>query len=77
MLKFVCLNNVIQHFPIKKGLVTGIILSAASLGGAIFNFFSLKILNPLGKKPVDCIEQKSLTDCYFSQDISKNVPEML
>ena len=49
MLKFVCLNNVIQHFPIKKGLVTGIILSAASLGGAMLNVFSMKIVNPLGK----------------------------
>ena len=36
--------------------MTGIILSATSLGGAILNFFSLKIVNPLGKKPDICIK---------------------
>ena len=66
----------ISCYPDKKGLVTGLIVGCFAIGSFIFNLIATAIVNPLNKKPTLSKRINGVTEKFFEEDISKNVPKM-
>jgi hypothetical protein len=62
-----------EHFPEKRGLVTGIIESAYGLGSFIFSLISTALVNPDNAKPLIIVKDGDSSIHYFTSDIANNV----
>ena len=58
-----------KYFPLKKGMVSGIIVAGSGLGTFLFSMLAISKINPLNVAPND--------DGFFGNDISYNVPKFL
>lgn len=63
-----------EHFPERKGLISGIIIGSYGLGSLIYTLVAKRIANPDNLNPTIVID-KSLS--YFDERVAKNVPQML
>lgn len=62
-----------EFFPAKKGLVTGIIISAYGFGSFGFGLLAIDIVNPDHVNPsIQALDQK-----FYTEDIADNVPHMI
>ena len=66
----------ISCYPDKKGMVTGIIIACFAFGSFIFNFVATAVVNPENKKPSLSKTINGVTEKFFDEDVSKNVPKM-
>lgn len=58
-----------DHYPEKKGLISGIVLAGFGVGSFIFNIVSTLIVNP---KNLDTGKNG-----FYPQSVSKHVPSMI
>ena len=63
-----------QHFPKRKGLVTGMILSADGMGTFFYTLIAQNIVNPDNELPDVDSGQENLK--FFDKEISMRVPSM-
>jgi len=62
-----------EYFPHRKGLVTGIVISAYGFGAFGFGLIAVDIVNPTHANPtIQVLDQK-----FYTQDIADNVPHMI
>jgi len=62
-----------EYYPERKGLVTGLILSAYGGSTFFFSFLSTYLCNPTNEKPT--IKGDQIT--YFAPDVADRMPMML
>lgn len=62
-----------EHFPEKKGLITGIMVGSYGLGSFIYTQISTKIVNPLNE---DVYPTGHGDIKYFHENVSRRVPYM-
>ena len=66
-----------SHLPGRKGMVSGIIVSAVGFGAFIYGILSNRLVNP---DNVEIIEQdigNGIHEYYFPKEINDRVPHML
>eukprot|EP01017_Pseudomicrothorax_dubius_P010151 TRINITY_DN13594_c0_g1_i4.p1 TRINITY_DN13594_c0_g1~~TRINITY_DN13594_c0_g1_i4.p1 ORF type:complete len:298 (+),score=68.79 TRINITY_DN13594_c0_g1_i4:11-904(+) len=66
-----------NHFPKKRGLVSGSIIAGFGLSTFIFNFIALQIVNPDNQKPGKKVFSGENVEYYFQDEIASKVPSML
>ena len=64
-----------EFYPEKKGLVTGILMSAYGLGSFFYTLISTALVNPNSESPSVESGVKDLK--YFSKDIADRTPYMI
>ena len=64
-----------EFYPEKKGLITGILMSAYGLGSFFYTLISTALVNPKGDSPSVDSGIKDLK--YFSKDIADRTPYMI
>jgi len=70
----VTLFNAYKYFPLRKGLITGIILGSFGSSAMFSSLFLMHFLNPNNVPPI----QDKITDhYYFPNEISRNLPNSL
>lgn len=62
-----------EHFPERRGLVTGIIEAAYGLGSFIFAQISSRIVNPNNDQPTILVIDGETTLHYFAPNVANNV----
>ena len=62
-----------EHFPLRKGMATGLILGGFGFGAFIFGFISTAIANPNNLFKVE--DDNGIM--YFPEEVADTVPKML
>lgn len=63
-----------EYFPLRKGLVTGIVIGAYGMGSSIFSQISTGIINPDNEKATIFINEDF---SYFEESVASRVPRCL
>mmetsp|Transcript_12595 Transcript_12595/g.13838 ORF Transcript_12595/g.13838 Transcript_12595/m.13838 type:complete len:454 (-) Transcript_12595:53-1414(-) len=66
-----------EYFPMKKGMVTGLIVAGFGTGAFLFNFIATAVVNPHGEGPEERVTRGSSTEFYFGESVASRVPLML
>lgn len=64
-----------EHFPEKKGLVSGIIIAGFGFGATLTGKLTLMVVNPDNVRPIN--DNNSIQPLIFPNEVAEKVPQML
>ncbi|CDW78984.1 UNKNOWN [Stylonychia lemnae] len=66
-----------EHYPHRKGLVSGIVIGGFGFGSFVFDIISTFLVNPHDEPPSIQVQTGETVQLYFDKDISSKAPDML
>lgn len=63
-----------EHFPKRRGLVSGIIIGAFGFGSFAFNILSTYLINKDDKKPIIAVPNGGTTDYFYHRSVANKAP---